>query len=448
MTNPIDIVDNIAAELQSLLPMKLEYRQKLDKKIMLEFNYNSNHIEGNTLTYGETELLLIFDKTTGNHELREYEEMKAHNVAFDLMKEWANDKERPLTEADIKNLHAILLVRPFWKEALTPEGDPTRRLIEVGNYKKYPNSVRLQNGSIFHYTSPDETPIEMGELMDWYRQEENAVHPVTLAAMLHYKFVRIHPFDDGNGRMSRLLMNYVLYKNNLPPVIIKSTDKKNYLFALNQADIGDYAPFISYIAQQLIWSLELALKAAKGESFEENDDLEKEIHVLRKELVYKDNKTEKSTAKTINDTILYHLLPVLQEMDRKLKPLQDLFFEGEVSLNYKTVDGESNKPIKLPMEKWDEKIKYWLASDIEIGEETLTYLQFQYILKGMKKSVSAHSHWITIEVWFNEYNYVTKAGNNQIQFPYGKKVEEEMQQQIVKPLLTDTIEQIRRYASK
>src|SRR5205823_1964159 len=121
------------------------------------------------------------------------------------------------------------------------DGQPTRRLIKIGDYKEYPNHVRLQNGEIFEYALPAETSIQMGELIAWYRAEEEnkKLHPVVLAAMLHYKFVRIHPFDDGNGRISRLLMNYVLLQHNLPPVIIKSADKKNYLFALNLGDTGN-----------------------------------------------------------------------------------------------------------------------------------------------------------------------------------------------------------------
>ena len=253
MTFGIEKVTVLTEELRQLLPMKAEYQQRLDKKFRLEFNYNSNHLEGNTLTYGETELLLIFDRTTGNHELREYEEMKGHDVAYELIKDLAADHERPLTETTIKNLHSLLLVRPFWKEALTPDGQPTRREIKVGNYKEYPNSVRLQSGEIFHYASPEETPIKMGELIAWLREEEEKqeVHPVVLAALLHYNFVRIHPFDDGNGRLSRLLMNYVLFKHNLPPVVIKSADKKEYLRVLGDADSGNPEPLIEYISQQL-----------------------------------------------------------------------------------------------------------------------------------------------------------------------------------------------------
>src|SRR5690625_6637573 len=100
MKEAIKKVDQLKTELAGLMPMSSEDKRRLDKKIRLEFNYNSNHLEGNTLTYGETELLLVFDNTTGNHTLREYEEMKAHDVAFKLINTWAEDKERILTRSE------------------------------------------------------------------------------------------------------------------------------------------------------------------------------------------------------------------------------------------------------------------------------------------------------------------------------------------------------------
>ena len=285
MQQILRIVDELLAQVKTV-QIKEDDQRNLDKKIRLEFSYNSNHIEGNTLTYGETELLLIFGKTQGQHELREYEEMEAHDVAFKMINEWAADKEQPLTEMAIKNLNEVILVKPYWKEAITPDGQLTRREIKVGDYKEYSNHVQLQNGEIFYYASPAETPIQMGELIHWYRSEEEKkeLHPVALAALLHYKFVCIHPFDDGNGRISRLLLNYVLLKNNLPPVIIKSVDKKNYLFALNQADTGNIEAFINYIAEQLVWSLQLHIKAANGESLDEPGDLDKKLFLLKKKL--------------------------------------------------------------------------------------------------------------------------------------------------------------------
>lgn len=198
-------------QLSALLPLTPEQQHKLDDKLNLEFNYNSNHIEGNTLTYSETKQLLKSDlpPVGGNHTMREFEEMKASKKALQMIRSLAADKERHLTEMFIKNLNEILLVEPFWKNAELPNGETQSRKITIGEYKRHANSVRLQNGEMFDYASPAETPMLMGDMLEWYKieQEKGEMHPIELAALLHYRFVRIHPFDGGNGRISRLLLN-------------------------------------------------------------------------------------------------------------------------------------------------------------------------------------------------------------------------------------------------
>ncbi len=306
MDNQISTINELAQRLWKLQPIKPEYQDRINRKIRLEFNYNSNHIEGNTLTYGETKLLLIFGKTSGNHDIREYEEMKAHDVAFEMIQSMAADKERPLTESAIRQLHEVLLVQPYWRDAVTPTGQPTRKQILVGTYKTVPNHVQLSNGEVFYYATPEETPAMMKEMMEWYRREEEAgeLHPLQLAALLHYRFVRIHPFDDGNGRLSRLLMNYALLRNNYPPVVIKSEDKKNYLFALNQADTGNLDAFVSYIGEQLIWSLELYIKGGHGESLEEVTDLNKEIELWQRQVALEEIKSLRRDDIAIYDLVV------------------------------------------------------------------------------------------------------------------------------------------------
>ena len=339
-----DYIEQLSATYHSLLPMSPENQRRWDKKVRLEFNYNSNHIEGNTLTYGETELLLLFDETHGSRPMRDYEEMKAHDVAFQKIKEWAADTETPLTEQDIKNLNQIILVQPFWKDAITPDGQPTRRQITVGNYKTQPNSVRLPNGELFEYTAPQEVPIQMQALMEWYRDEQTALHPVTLAAMFHYKFVCIHPFDDGNGRVSRLLMNYVLLAHKLPPVVIKSSDKQNYLHALHLADTGQYEAFIRYIAEQVVSSLEMAIKAAKGESIEEPDDLDKEIALVARQLQHQE--TYKTPQQVLN---VFHWAQqkLLAPCEAVLQKFDKLFQEKKRvrKVNHKEVEEENRNSL-------------------------------------------------------------------------------------------------------
>ena len=423
MQHVLDKVDELARELKSLLPMSPENQKRLDKKFRLEFNYNSNHLEGNTLTYGETELLLLFDDTKGNHTLREYEEMKAHDVAWRLVEEWANENERPLTEQNIKNLNEVILVRPFWKDAITPGGQLTKRQIKVGDYKEHPNSVLLTNGKMFEYTSPAETPIQMRELIQWYRDEENALHPVTLSAMLHYKFARIHPFDDGNGRISRLLMNYVLLRKNLPPLIIKSSDKKNYLNALHQADVGDYAPFIEYIAEQLIWSLEVSIKAAKGEDIEEAGDLQKEISLLNKELGAKNIQSK-------HPAIVYEIFSrfskeIWSAIRQSLSQFDSMFSESKEShfVNRFPESFEKKNVFESPFLKstGPQKIKIFGKDIYEDDINEIEWKQILYGLKGAKDKLDmevkatllfrTHKYFVTVKL-----GYATVI---EMQFRYG-----------------------------
>lgn len=369
-------VDLKTAELAALIPIKPADSDRLWKKFRLEWNYNSNHIEGNTLTYSETELLLIFDQTPAEpHTLRELEEMKAHDVAVALIRQWAADPERELSEADIRSLNETILVRPFWKEAVTPDGQSTRRLISVGEYKKQPNSVRLPNGEMFHYTAPEEVKREMGELIDWYRTEGGKDHPVVTAALLHYRFVRVHPFDDGNGRISRLLLNYHLLRNELPPIVIKSADKQNYLFALQRADVGDLDAFCTYVAEQLHWSLELSIKAAKGESVEEVGDWEKEV-----ELILKNNQLQEASMPKIPEIIIkiYYdsIKPFIGKLKLKLLKIDPLFHYKEIIEDYK---GGQNFSPKDDVQLLFDATELGHANILDIDE-----LSWQFFWKGYK----------------------------------------------------------------
>ena len=285
MQQMLNNIDALMEELRQLRPLSEKSQSVLRQKFRLEWNYNSNHIEGNTMTYGDTKLLLRLgdEFVAENNTLKEVNEMRAHDVAIFTIEKWAENKERALTESDIRELNKLILVKNYWMDAVTTTGQPTRREIKVGEYKEYPNHVLLQSGEKFHYAEPNEVPAKMEELLKWYNESQNE-HPLITAAFLHYKFVLIHPFDDGNGRVSRLVMNYHLMKNGYPPIIVKSADKKNYLYALHQAGAGNTDAFLEYLGKQLIWSLELSIKAAKGESVEEEGDLIKEIEVWKKQV--------------------------------------------------------------------------------------------------------------------------------------------------------------------
>ena len=440
MKHNLDKIDSLVAKLKKLSPITPENKKKLDKKFRLEFNYNSNHLEGNTLTYGETELLLIFGDTRGRHSMREYEEMKAHDAAYHLVEEWSKEKDRPLTEQNIKNLNEIILVSPFWKEAITTDGQPTRRQIKVGNYKEYPNSVRLANGEIFEYASPTDTPILMNELMEWYRSEKNGLHPITLAAMFHYKFVRIHPFDDGNGRVARLLMNYVLLKNGFPPVIIKSADKANYLDTLHDADVGNYEPFINYIAEQLIWSLEITIKASKGENIEEPEDLDKKLFLLENELkeINEENEIQYHFSKEVYLKILNSwaidliktVIPTIQKFNHFFTENRHGIRASNVWLNF--VDEPSNVVVEKLLKDTEEQLKQFNEHNctIEIGTHYGSFKKGGLDSFGCNYSVNVLFITTKYEVWVDKFS---NGNRNQV------KVYEKLLHQ---PLTPDEIKHI------
>ena len=199
--------------------MKSADDERLWKKLRLEWNYNSNHIEGNTLTYHETELLLIHGRTAGGHPMRDYEEMKAHDVAIDYTRSLAGE-EQVIGGSDIRQLNKIIL-KGALLEIRGDGGWPTdaESALFPGQYKTQPNHVRTATGELHRFAEPEETPPLMEEwTRDFRRDLERSAYPLPLfLAESHWSFLRIHPFDDGNGRTARLLANYALLRNNLPP---------------------------------------------------------------------------------------------------------------------------------------------------------------------------------------------------------------------------------------
>ena len=279
----MNTVEQLYKEWLSLQPLKQEDQRRLNQKFMLDFNYHSNHIDGNTLTYGQTQLLLIFGKTSGNAKFRDYEEMKAHNAGLEYMKSEAVNKQQPLSEKFIRELNRIILVENY--------RDKQGVEIHIGNYKTNANSVTTLTGETFEFASPQETPAFMTDLVNWYNEEErkSALSPIELASLLHYRYIRIHPFGDGNGRIARLLVNYVLHRHNYPMVVIRGdkTHRDEYINVLNECDVlsgltpSDGAratltqiqPFVAYMETQLQRALETSIKVAKGESIEEIENI-------------------------------------------------------------------------------------------------------------------------------------------------------------------------------
>jgi Fic family protein len=285
MDKTLENIQELYKQWRELQPLKSELQHRIDQQFMFDFNYNSNHLEGNTLTYGQTKLLLLFGRVEGEGLMRDFEEMKAHNVGLELMKREAVDKNRPLSESFIRELNHIILAGDFYKLSNDRQ---YRYKIHTGVYKTRPNSVITPSGEMFDYALPEETPSMMGDLVHWYNDEEKKaiLTPIELAALFHYCYIRIHPFEDGNGRIARLFVNYMLLRHGYPMIVIPTADRNTYLETLWKCDkntgispsngahanIRQILPFIDYIQHLVEKKLTLSVQFAKGAitSFSEN----------------------------------------------------------------------------------------------------------------------------------------------------------------------------------
>ena len=277
---------------KSSQPLNERLQRNIDQSFMIDFNYNSNHLEGNTLTYGQTKLLLLFGRVEGRGLMRDFEEMKAHNVGLEIMKREALDKKRPLSEVFIRELNRIILAGDFYK--VSSDGEYKYK-IHTGVYKTRPNSVITPSGEMFDYASPEETPPMMGDLVKWYNacEKKKILSVIELAALFHYRYIRIHPFEDGNGRIARLLVNYILRRHGYPMIVIPAADRKNYLNVLGQCDkitgkepyrganaeIEQIITFVDYIANYVEKKLIFTEQIITGEIREIEETSKKQQNV-------------------------------------------------------------------------------------------------------------------------------------------------------------------------
>lgn len=387
----IEKVIGLKVQLDALRPIGSEQEAIIMEKFRLDWNYHSNHLEGNSLTFGETKALILFGITAQGKPLKDHFEITGHDEAI----KWVIDvvkRNYPLTENFIRELHTLLLKEPYEVPAITADGLPTKKRVEVGKYKSQPNHVLTKTGEVFRFATPEETPAQMGDLLDWYKRKTSDpdVNPVLLAAEFHYKFIRIHPFDDGNGRTARILMNFILMQFGFPPVIIKTEDKENYFSALRQADAGLIEPFIEYIAKNMVRSLEIMIAGANGLSIQEPDDIDKEIALLEQKLKVIGTKIEISKSKevllAIYDDSVTRLKSAFIESSKKF----DRFY---VSAQYNPMDGIINK-----------------RNNIENGDN---YLALEYFYSGfIQEGFGEFSHHSGIYFSFGLTGYVVKDRNN------------------------------------
>lgn len=226
--------------------------KKLREQFSLEMNYNSNAIEGNTLTLRETMLVLQQGITIKGKSLKDHLEVKNQARAIEYLYDVIdNKKDIPLNEILIRNLHSLVVQNI--------DG------VEAGSYRNY--DVRISGSK---HTPPPafDVPHQMRDLIVWYQNNKKKIDVITLATEFKHRFVHIHPFGDGNGRVSRLIMNIILMKEGYPIVVILKNDRTKYYKALQNSDKGKIESLVFFVAQATERSLDLYIKAIESSTKE------------------------------------------------------------------------------------------------------------------------------------------------------------------------------------
>ena len=230
-------------QLDALRPLPRAALRRLQDELTVEWIYNSNAIEGNTLTLQETRLILETGLTVGGKSLCEHFEVTNHQRAIEYV-EALVDEDGHITPFHVRQIHQLVLAQIDDESA--------------GQYRELP--VRIAGAT---HLPADAWEIErlMVEWADWLHGDATALHPVERAALAHHRLVAIHPFIDGNGRTARLVMNLLLLREGYPPTIILKLNRAQYYRVLAQADGGRSAPFVNFVGRAVERSLTIYLEA-------------------------------------------------------------------------------------------------------------------------------------------------------------------------------------------
>ncbi len=233
-------------DLQASRPLPNIALNKIRESLSIEWTYNSNSIEGNTLSLRETQMVLQEGITIKGKSLREHFETHNHDKAIEYLFSIIND-DYVLRNIDILSLHSLVL--------RSIEDDFAGRLRNGG--------VRI-SGANFVPPNANKVSDLLDELIDFVNANPLELNDIELATIFHHKLVWIHPFFDGNGRTVRLAMNLLLMRCGFPPAIILKNDRKKYYEALNQANNGNYQKLMLLMCQALERSLNIYLNAMPG----------------------------------------------------------------------------------------------------------------------------------------------------------------------------------------
>lgn len=391
LTDKLSSIELLRQTIQTHGKMADDLLRKIEYKFRLECNYHSNKIEGGTLTKPETRSVMIGNITVAGKPLKDIREMKGHDEAMlDIFR--LGKGEKRLSEKRMQDIHRQIIV------AETPDEEQ-----EIGRWKTTGNHIINYRGEKFQFTSPEDVPGAIHQLLNWlnanldkiHSNAKDASHPLLLAFEFHLRYLTIHPFSDGNGRTARLLTNLVLVSLGYPPFWVAEGGEKdtyNRYLADVQAYGGSPDRLYEFLAGLVERSLKITLDAIEGKEIEDMDDWKKKVVLFKNSLTQPDALTVMHSDEAIESVYRKSIKPTLSKLIQEMNIYDDLFLRKQLWF------GTGGGAIKVTGENDLDQV---FKSNIPRHD-----VHFNYNLEGYKKSVEKQFQLRCGLIWkFDNYLY-------------------------------------------
>lgn len=445
--NTILEIEQIRKQVAALGSLSLEQKKKISYKFRLEWNYNSNSMEGNTLTMDDTKNVMVGNISVDNKPLKDTMEMRGHDKVIEEILRIGKGELR-LSEKRIKDIHTGIMYE-----------EDEKHKNEIGQWKINANYIYNHKGERYDFSAPDEVPEKIHDLLNRtnaavdavLKNKKNAPHPIDIAVQFHLEYLAIHPFYDGNGRTARILTNLILVSFGYNPFWIDEKDRKIYYNLISdiQSYEGNKEPFFVYCAELVKRSEQIVLNVAEGKEIAEQDDLDKEIALLAKQW---QGKELSKSPKLVYDIFGFTETNIILPCETILRKFDKLFQEKRI---FKKVNGnEKEKTVfdafKIPKSGTIENGKHIYGFDIyQTDVYTIDYQYNQYGLVNAKHDANlafetefrfeTQSYHINITV---DYNTVFHQ-----EFAYGELPESNTLKEIPQKVSKVVLESIKQKGS-
>jgi hypothetical protein len=391
----LETIESLKRELAELRLRKPEDEARLWRMQRMEWNYQANRFEGNRLSLSQTELLLDHDLSFES-SFREVAEMKAHDTAVELAREWSKDPHRPLTASDILELHQIVSVRFSPRKSLAPQTGHLSPWNKVGNRFLFARAYQKVRIDDIHKA------IALQSTPKIYRDAFSAVNS------FFYQLLMTKPYDENNVRVPLLTANLMFMRAGYPPISFRLEDKTAYFQAFKEMGGGAIAHpdgFFRFVAQQMIVSLKKAIAFAKGEGLGTAHDVIADIAAWKEGFSdLPEGQVEK------NDKLVFMLYerdwaPLIQRYESALTHFEDMFkesnvkqktiYDGSQSISFYTVDNE------IQYRKTKNRPDYVAP----VSLSNATFLLFKKEFLGFKFTRVAWGHVAEVRIQLRELGY-------------------------------------------